>query len=57
MEEVLVMEEEVVEEEIFLKSVVIVKKTRHTIDTCYKKHNFPPHFKFINQNHDQDMLM
>jgi len=30
------------------------RKTGHTIDTCYKKHNFPPHFKFKNQNHDQD---
>ena len=28
-------------------------RTRHTIDTCYKKHDFPPHFKFKNQNHDQ----
>jgi len=23
-------------------------KTGHTIDTCYKKHGFPPHFKFKN---------
>jgi len=29
------------------------EKTRHNIDTCYKKHVFPPHFKFKNQNHDQ----
>ena len=28
-------------------------KTKHTIDTSYKKHGFPPHFKFKNQNHDQ----
>jgi len=28
-------------------------KTGHTIDTCYKKHGFPPHFKFKNMNHDQ----
>jgi len=28
-------------------------KTVHTIDTYYKKHDFPPHFKFKNQNHDQ----
>ncbi|XP_068461640.1 uncharacterized protein [Phaseolus vulgaris] len=28
-------------------------RTGHTIDTCYKKHGFPPHFKFKNQNHDQ----
>nr|KYP37490.1 hypothetical protein KK1_041321 [Cajanus cajan] len=28
-------------------------KTGHTIDTCYRKHGFPPHFKFKNQNHDQ----
>jgi len=28
-------------------------RTVHTIDTCYKKHGFPPHFKFKNQNHDQ----
>ncbi|XP_068503595.1 uncharacterized protein [Phaseolus vulgaris] len=28
-------------------------RTEHTIDTCYKKHGFPPHFKFKNQNHDQ----
>ena len=28
-------------------------KTGHTIDTCYKKHGFPPHFKFKNQNYDQ----
>jgi len=27
-------------------------KTWHTIDTCYRKHDFPPHFKFKNQNHD-----
>jgi len=27
-------------------------KTWHTIDTCYKKHGFPPHFKFKNQNRD-----
>ena len=27
-------------------------KTGHTIDACYKKHGFPPHFKFKNQNHD-----
>ena len=27
-------------------------KIGHTIDTCYKKHGFPPHFKFKNQNHD-----
>jgi len=27
-------------------------KTEHTIDTCYKKHGFPPHFEFKNQNHD-----
>jgi len=27
-------------------------KTRHTIDTCYRKHNFSPHFKFKNQNAD-----
>jgi len=27
-------------------------KTGYTIDTCYKKHDFPPHFKFKNQNHD-----
>jgi len=26
-------------------------KTRHTIDTCYKEHGFPPHFKFRNHNH------
>jgi len=29
-------------------------KTVHTIDTCYKKYGFPPHFKFKNQNHDQN---
>jgi len=29
-------------------------KTRHTIDTFYKKHGFPPHFKFKNQNHEQN---
>jgi len=28
------------------------EKTKHTIDTCYKKLGFPPHFKFKNQNHD-----
>jgi len=28
------------------------EKIGHTIDTCYKKHGFPPHFKFKNQNHD-----
>jgi len=28
-------------------------KTGHTIDTYYKKHDFPHHFKFKNQNHDQ----
>nr|KYP43959.1 hypothetical protein KK1_034599 [Cajanus cajan] len=28
-------------------------KTGHTIDTCYRKHGFPPHFKFKNQNHGQ----
>ncbi|XP_020225129.1 uncharacterized protein LOC109807015 [Cajanus cajan] len=27
-------------------------KVGHTIDTCYRKHGFPPHFKFKNQNHD-----
>jgi len=27
-------------------------KTGHTIDTCYKKHGFPPHFKFKKLNHD-----
>ncbi|XP_068466534.1 uncharacterized protein [Phaseolus vulgaris] len=27
-------------------------RTGHTIDTCYKKHGFPPHFKFKNQNHE-----
>jgi len=26
-------------------------KTGHTIDTCYRKHGFPSHFKFKNQNH------
>jgi len=29
-------------------------RTGYTIDTCYKKHGFPPHFKFKNQNHDQN---
>jgi len=29
------------------------EKTGHTIDTCYKKHDFPPHLKFKNHNHDQ----
>jgi len=24
------------------------KKTRHTIDTCYRKHGSPPHSKFKN---------
>ena len=28
-------------------------KIGHTIDTCYKKRGFPPHFKFKNQNHHQ----
>ena len=28
-------------------------KIGSTIDTCYKKHGFPPQFKFKNQNHDQ----
>jgi len=28
-------------------------KTGHTIDTCYRKHDFPPHSKFKNLNHDQ----
>ena len=28
-------------------------KTGHTIDTCYKKCGFSPHFKFKNQNHHQ----
>ena len=23
-------------------------KTGHTIDVCYRKHGFPPHFKFKN---------
>ncbi|KAK7280087.1 hypothetical protein RJT34_25149 [Clitoria ternatea] len=28
-------------------------KFGYTVDTCYKKHGFPPHFKFKNQNYDQ----
>jgi len=28
-------------------------KTGHTIDTYYKKHGFPSHFKFKNQNHNE----
>ena len=23
-------------------------KVRHTVDVCYRKHGFPPHFKFRN---------
>ncbi|KAJ1426498.1 hypothetical protein SESBI_10242 [Sesbania bispinosa] len=30
-------------------------KTGHTIDTCYRKHGFPPHFKFKNQGHDESL--
>jgi len=28
-------------------------KTWHTIDTCYRKHDFPSHSKFKNKNHDK----
>jgi len=31
-------------------------KTGHTIDTCYRKHGFPPHFKFKYQNHHQNYV-
>ncbi|KAJ1419850.1 hypothetical protein SESBI_14828 [Sesbania bispinosa] len=25
-------------------------RSGHTVETCYKKHGFPPHFKFTKQN-------
>jgi len=53
MAEVLDMEEEAMEVDILPKICTHCGKTWHTIDTCYKNHDFPPHFKFKNQNHDQ----
>jgi len=47
------MEEEVIEEDIFTKFAIIVERQDIPFDTCYKKHDFPPHFKFKNQNHDE----
>ena len=29
---------------------VFCGKLGHTIDKCYKKHGYPPHYKRINQN-------
>nr|KYP72603.1 hypothetical protein KK1_005199 [Cajanus cajan] len=31
-------------------------KSGHTVDTCYKKHGFPPHFKFTKQNQNKNKV-
>jgi len=32
------------------------RKTKHTIDTCYRKYDFSPHFNFKNYSHDQNRV-
>jgi len=53
MEWVVDMEEEVMEEDILPNFAVIVERQGIPLIHAIKKHGFPPHFKFKNQNYHQ----